>query len=237
MAITLAACSSAARLDRVEADRAAADHRHVGAGLDARQPADGADAGHDAAAEQAGAVEGHLGGHRDRARFRGRRSTRRARTRPRSDSARAPFQLQARGAVEQVAARLLARERLAQDRLVALAVEAVAAVRIPRRDDVIAGPRPASPRRRRPRRCRRLRGRARSAADRRGCPAMTSRSVWHRPLARFLTSTSPGASGAIVTCSIVSGVPTAARTAARNSTWRRHGPISRVGSQTTSAGT
>ena len=45
---------------------------------------------------------------------------------------------QPRLAVEQVAARLMEGERLAQDRLVALAIEAVAAMRVPGADDVIA---------------------------------------------------------------------------------------------------
>ena len=70
---------------------------------------------------------------------------------------------------------------------------------------------------------------------------MTSRSVWQRPLARLRISTSPGASGASVTRSIASGAATAWSTAAANSigdrSARPQGPISRVGSQTTSAGT
>ena len=124
---------------------------------------------------------------------------------------------QARRAVEQQPARLVAGEGLAQDRQVALAVEAVAAMRVPGADDVVARLRPASPRRRPPRRRRRPRGRARSAADRRAQPWMTSRSVWQRPLARMRTSTSPGCSAAIDTVSMRSGDPVACSTAARNS--------------------
>jgi len=45
----------------------------------------------------------------------------------------------ARAAIEQKAARLIAAERLAQNGQVALAVETVAAMRIPRTDDMVAG--------------------------------------------------------------------------------------------------
>ena len=62
------------------------------------------------------------------------------------------------------------RERLAQDRLAAVAVEAVAAVRVPRADHVVAGLHARDARGPPPRPCRRPRGRAPWAADRRASP-------------------------------------------------------------------
>jgi hypothetical protein len=128
-------------LDHIEPDRAAADDHDDRTGFDARQSADRADAGHHAAAEQAGAIERHLVGHLDRARLGhdrvlGMRRDHREVIEPASVPA------QPRRAVEQVAARLLAGERLAQDRQVAVAVEAVAAMRVPgrRRRDRRAAP-------------------------------------------------------------------------------------------------
>ena len=112
--------------------------------------------------------------------------------------------------------RLVARERLAQDRQVALAVEAVAAVRVPGADDVVARLHRGHGRARPPRPRPRPRGRARSAADRRASPGSprgrcgTGRWRAPRPARRR------AASGAISSVSRVSGSPTLLRTAARN---------------------
>ena len=178
---------------------------------------------------------GISGGNRDGARF-GNDEILGVRRDDREMVQPAAVQAQARRAVEQVAARLLAREGLAQDRLAALAIEAVAAVRIPRGDDVIARPH------QRHRRADRLddagalvaehdRQRIREAAldDLEVGVAQAAGAVSHQHVAgRERRQRRPARSSA-------ARRPRQHRRAKRRC--RAHGPISRVGSHTTSAGT
>jgi hypothetical protein len=125
-------------LHRVQADRAAADHHRRRTRLDPGHPHRGAHAGHHAAADQAGAIERDGLRHRDRARLGHHRVLRVCGGHGEVVEHPVAVEPVARAAVEHAPGRLVTAERFAQDRLVALAVEAVPAVRVPRADDVIA---------------------------------------------------------------------------------------------------
>ncbi len=66
---------------------------------------------------------------------------------------------------------------------------------------------------------------------------MTSRSVWHRPLARFLHQHVAGRERRHRHVLDRERRTDRGEDRGAKFPWRRHGPISRVGSQTTSAGT
>src|SRR5690606_39214763 len=93
--------------------------------------------GHHAATDQAGAVERDLLRHHDRARL-GDDGALGVRRNHREMMKLLLPDPESRAAIEKVAGRLVAGERLAQDRLIAIAVKAVSAVRVPRCDDMVA---------------------------------------------------------------------------------------------------
>ena len=125
-------------LNRGEADRAAADHHHGIGAPDARDVERRPDAGHHAAANQAGAVEGNIAGDGDRLLLRHDAILAEGAEKHQVlefFTARAP---RLAGAVELHRLRPFGEVILAQDRQAPVAVIAMAAMRIPRQDDVIA---------------------------------------------------------------------------------------------------
>ena len=124
-------------LQHVQPDRAAADHDDTGPRFDFRLAHRRSHAGHYATANDAGAIERNLPRDRDRAGF-GNNGVFRMRGRHGIMVHLVATALHARTPVEQKALWLVACERFAQDRLVALAVVAMPAMRVPGTDDVIA---------------------------------------------------------------------------------------------------
>jgi hypothetical protein len=129
----------ACALDGVETDGTAADDERRGTRLDADRAHGGAHPCHHAAADEAGPVERDVARDDDGPRLR-HDAVLRVRRHDGEVMHRRTRARQAGAAVEEHALRFVALVGFAEDRQIALAVEAVAAVRIPRADDMVARP-------------------------------------------------------------------------------------------------